>query len=259
MQQLKVVRLYPKMISDENASDLTCLVALGEIEFALKSFKKYRSPGPDGWPVKFYLHFFELMGHELLSTVDSTWVSGIITSSLNSTFLALIPKKDKPRTFANYRPISLCNLLYKLISKVIAVRIKPFLDFGISQEQFGFLKNCQIIEHIGIVQETLHSIKTKNLRTFILKLDLIKSFDRVNWIFIHLILIQIGAPLQTVNWILGCLTSATFAVLINGTPSKFFSATRGIRQGCPLSPLLFILVIEGLSLLISDARNHGLI
>ena len=73
------------------------------------------------------------------------------------------------------------------------------------------------------------------------------------------VFIQIGVPLQTVNWIMGCLTSATFAVLINGTPSNFFPASRGLRQGCPLSPLLFILVIEGLSLLIADARRNGLI
>ena len=160
------------------------------------------------------------MGHELLSIVDSTRVSGIIPSSLNSTFLTLIAKKDKPRTFADYSPISLCNLLYKLISKVIAVKIKPFLDSGISQEQFGFLKNRQIVEPIDIVLETLHSVKTKNICAFILKLDLIKAFDRVNWTYIHLILIQIGTPLLTVNWILGCLTSAKFLVLINGTPSK---------------------------------------
>ena len=147
----------------------------------------------------------------------------------------------------------MCNLLYKPISKVIATRIKPFLDVGISQEQFGFLKNRQIVDPIGIVQESLHSIKSKHLCAFILKLDLIKAFDRVNWTFICLILIQIRAPLQLVNWIMGCVSSATFAVLINGTPSNFFPASRGIRQGCPLSPLLFILVIEGLSLLIFDA------
>ena len=88
---------------------------------------------------------------------------------------------------------------------------------------------------------------------------MVKAFDRVNWTYIRLILIQIGVPLQTVNWIMGCLTSATFAVLINGTPSNFFPASRGLRQGCPLSPLLFILVIEGLSLLIADARRNGLI
>ena len=102
-------------------------------------------------------------------------------------------------------------------------------------------------------------MKSKNSSALILKLDLIKAFDRVNWSFIRLILIQIRVPLLGVNWIMGCLTSANFAVLINGTPSKFFSASRGIRQGCPLSPLLFILVIEGLGFLISDARDHGLI
>ena len=102
-------------------------------------------------------------------------------------------------------------------------------------------------------------MKTKNSCALILKLDLVKAFDRVNWSFICLIMIQIGVPLLVVNWIMGCLTSANFAVLINGTPLKFLASSRGIRQGCPLSPLLFILVIEGLSLLIVDARDHGLI
>ena len=166
---------------------------------------------------------------DLLSAIDSTRVTGNIPSYLNSTFIALIPKKDKPQTFADFRPISLCNLLYKLISKVIAVRVKPFLDSGISREQYGFLKNRQIVDPIGIVQESLHSIKSKNLCAFILKLDLIKSFDRVNWTFIRLILIQIGAPLQTVNWIMGCISSATFVMLIDGTPTNFFPASRGIR------------------------------
>ena len=83
--------------------------------------------------MEFYLHFFDLLGPLLLNSIDLTRLSGIIPPSLNSTFLALIPKTDKPRTFADFRPISLCNLLYKLISKVIAGRLKPFLDQGISR------------------------------------------------------------------------------------------------------------------------------
>ena len=83
--------------------------------------------------------------------MDSTRVLGLIPSSLNLTFLALILKMDKPQTFVDFRPISSCNLLYKLIAKVIAVRLKPFLDLGISPEQFGFLKGRHIIEPIGIV------------------------------------------------------------------------------------------------------------
>ena len=109
------------------------------------------------------------------------------------------------------------------------MRLKPFLDSHISIEQFGFLKNCQIVEPIGIVQEALHSVKTNNSCALILKLDLVKAFDRVNWSFIRIILIQIGVPLLAVNWIMGCITSANFAVLINGTPSKLFSTSRGIR------------------------------
>ena len=181
--------LFHRMIPIEHSSLLSCPVTLGEIELSLKSFKKDRSPGPDGWPVEFYLNYFDLLGPDLLSAIDSTRVSSYIPPSLNSTFLALIPKKDKPRTFADFRPISLCNLLYKLIAKVIAGRIKPFLDLGISQEQFGFLKNHQITNPIGIVQEVLHSVKTKNLCAFVLKLDLNKAFDRVDWTYVRLILI----------------------------------------------------------------------
>ena len=100
-------------------------------------------------------------------------------------------------------------------------------------------------------------MKTKNKCALIIKLEFSKAFDRVNWYFLRLILLQIGVPLVGVNWIMGCLSSANFALLVNDTSSSFFPTSKGIRQGCPLSPLLFILVIEGLSLLIEDARTNG--
>ena len=178
LDQLRVVMLFPNMITPEDAPGLTQPVTLLEIEAALHSFKKDRSPGRNGWPAKFYLHFFDLLGKDLLSAVDSTRVLGCVPPSLNSTFLALIPKKDKPTSFANFRPISLCNLLYKLISKVIAVRLKPHLDTHISSEQYGFLKDHQIAEPVGIQQETLHTVKTKNMCALILKLDLVTTTFR---------------------------------------------------------------------------------
>ena len=133
---------------------------------------------------RIYIHFFDLLGKYILSVVDSSRVLRCVPSSLNSTFLAFIPKKDKPTSFADFRPISLCNLFYKLISNVIVVRLKPHLDNHISCEQNGFLKDHQIFEPIGILQETLHTVKTKNMCALILKLDLVKAFDRVNWSFI---------------------------------------------------------------------------
>ena len=102
------------------------------MESALKSFKKDKSPGPNGWPVEFYLAFFDILGPELVNVVETSRREGRVTHSLNSTFIALIPKKEIPTTFSDFRPISLCNLVYKLISKVAAQRLKPYFDKFIS-------------------------------------------------------------------------------------------------------------------------------
>ena len=123
----------------------------------------------------------------------------------------------------------LCNISYTLISKVISNHLKPILDKAISSQQFGFLKNRQILEPIAIAQEVLRTVKIHKRSALILKLDLSKSFDRFNWTFVCLIIIQIGVALVGVNWILGCISSANFAVLVNGSPSSFFIATCCIR------------------------------
>jgi hypothetical protein len=138
---------------------------------------------------------------------------------------------NKPKSFGGYRPIALCNLVYKIISKIIATRIKSCLSFGISKEQFGFLEGRQITDAIGVVQETLHSLKVKNIKALVLKLDLIKAYDRVDWGFLRLVLLQVGLSLEATDWILGCVTSANFVVLINGRPTSFFKSSRGLRQG----------------------------
>ena len=152
--------------------------------------------------------------------------------------MALIPKSDKPSSFAGYRPISLCNLIYKIITKIIASRLKKGLSLGISDEQFGFLENRQITDAIAIAQETIHSIKLKNKKALVLKLDLIKAYDRVDWNFLRCILIQIGLPVEVTNWIMACIPLENFSILINGFPTSFFKCSRELSQGCHLSPLL---------------------
>jgi hypothetical protein len=180
-----------------------------------------------------------------------------VVRALNSTFLVLIPKVNNPSTFDDFRPISLCNLCYKIIAKIIANRIKPLLSRSLSEEQLGFLKGRQIQDAIGTHKEILHSIKLKNLKALILKLDLKKAYDCINWDYLRLILIQTGFSLQITNWIMSCVSTTSFVVLINGETTPFFQNGRGLRQGCPLSPLLFILVMEGLSLLLKKSRSEG--
>jgi hypothetical protein len=115
-----------------------------------------------------------------------------------------------------------------------------------SKEQFGFLDDRQITDAIGVAQEALHNIKTKKSKALVLKLDMMKAYDRVDWSFLRLVLLQIGLGLEATDWIMGCVRSTNFFVLVNGNPSGFFKGSRGLRQGCPLSPLLFLLIVEGL-------------
>ena len=112
--------------------------------------------------------------------VESSRILGRVTPAINSTFLTLIPKVDRPVSFVDFLPISLCNLCYKLISKIAALRLKPFLDTAISPQQFSFLKNFQILDPIAITQEVLHTLKARKRNALILNLDLSKAFDRVN-------------------------------------------------------------------------------
>jgi hypothetical protein len=125
-----------------------------------------KSPGPDGWTVEFFKHHFETVGDDLLDMVEESRQKGFITGALNATFITLIPKVNKPNQFGDFRPISLCNLSYKIISKIIADRIKPFLSRSLSEEQLGFLQGRQIQDAIGTVHECIHSIKKKKSKSW---------------------------------------------------------------------------------------------
>ena len=127
----------------------------------IKSFSKDKSPGLVNWTVDFFTLFFDVVGDDLLDLVEDSRITGKIQKSLNSTFLALIPKENSPRTFGDYKPITLCNLCYKLISKVITNRIKPILSRVLSVEQLGFLKGKQILDVVGMTHECIHNIKKK--------------------------------------------------------------------------------------------------
>ena len=117
-----------------------------------------------------------------------------------------------------------------------------------TKEQFGFLSNRNILVARGVAEEILHSIKTKGLQALILKIELVKEYDRFYWDFLRPALLQIGIPVEFVDWIMTCITSTNFAVLVNGSPITFFKGSKELRQGCPLSPLFFLLVVEGLNI-----------
>jgi hypothetical protein len=254
---VQVAQFFPRFVEEADNRLLMEEVTEKELLEVLHSFQKDKIPGPDGWTIEFFLGCYEIVGPDLLKMIEDTRTSGRIPQSLNSTFLALIPKMDNPETLDDFRPISLCNCAYKIVSKVIARRIKRILSKNILEQQFGFLEGRQIHEAIGIAQEGLHSMKTRSLKGAVLKIDLSKSYDRVSWLYIRLLLTHLGFDVPFINWVMNCLTSASFVVLINGSASSFFTSERGLRQGCPLSPLLFLLVAEGLNREITHAKSAG--
>jgi hypothetical protein len=223
----------------------------------LKDFAKDKIPRPDGWTSEFFLSFFDLVCQDLLDCVKDSRVKGNVLNSINSTFIALIPKGNKPNGFMDYRSIALCNMYYKLIAKVIAKRLRLILSRALSYGEIGLPQRKTNSRCHRTTLECLHSIKSKKLQSIILKLDLKKAYDCTDWDYLRLILLQCGFSLPTTNWIMVCVSSTNFAVLINGEPTNFFNCKKGLRQGCLMSPLLFILMMEGLSLALNKAKAEG--
>ena len=175
--------------------------------------------------------------------------------ALNATFLAVIPKQNGTKDPRKLRPIALCNVIYKIISKVIANRLKPLLPLIISPKQAGFVEGRQILDGIILVHKTIHSLKVTRTPGMLLKLDLSKAYDKLNWQFLASILKAFGFVEEWSNWIMNMVSSDFFSILVNGSPSSPFNATRGIREGDPLSPFLFIIVVEGLGRMLKNRRT----
>lgn len=255
MGMLQVIENFPRMLNHNLNEYILQAISLEELSFALKYFQRDKSPRPDGWPSEFFLEFFDVTGEDLLNMVEEDRVSGInIPASLNSNFLDLIPKKDKPESFGYFRHISSCNIDYNIMEKITALRLNPLIARYVSNEQFGFLKARSIYDAVGSSQEGLHTIKTGNLKVAALKLDMYNVYDKASWLFFRLILLHIGFNLKLTNWIMCCVTSLHFTVLINDSGSLYFKSSRGLRQGCPLSPYLFLLIMEGLIRIIYEDK-----
>ncbi|XP_010490159.1 PREDICTED: uncharacterized protein LOC104767890 [Camelina sativa] len=284
-------------------------VTLEEVKHAVFAMNPSKSPGPDGMTGHFYQQNWDVLGEHLLMMVQGFFHSGSLDRDMNKTNICLIPKKIKAERLTDFRPISLSNVVYKIIAKVMANRLKKVLPGVVSETQAAFIKGRLITDNILVAHELLHALDSPNkcsedslaIKTDIskafdrvewsflqdalklldnilvahellhaldspnkcsedslaIKTDISKAFDRVEWSFLQDALKLLGFSERWIRLIMTCVRTVNYQVLINGSPFGEITPTRGLRQGDPLSPYLFVLCSEILVRMLQDAESRG--
>ena len=247
-------------ISEAMNASLTSLPTAGEIKRALFSIHPDKAPGPDGFSACFFQSNWQAVCPAIVSEVRSFFATGIMPTGINATHVRLIPKTHTAKTVAEFRPIALCNVYYKVISKILSLRLRPILGDIISESQSAFLPGRAISDNVLITHEVLHYLKTSEAQIncfMAVKTDMSKAYDRLEWSFIKAVFERLGFSAIWVNWIMQCISTVSYSFLINDTAREMVVPDRGIRQGDPLSPYIFILCGEVLSGLCCRAQNSG--
>ena len=255
----EALKATPRLVTEEMNQNLVAPFVKAKVEIALSQMEALKSPGPDGMPPLFFQQFWPIIGDEVADVVLTCLNTGSVPSSINQTFITLIPKVKSPVRVSEYRPIALCNILYKLISKVIANRLKNILPSIISETQSAFQSSKAISNNILIAFETLHHMKnqkSKKLGFMAMKLDMSKVYDRVEWSYLVKIMEKLGFCEKWVSLVYECISTVSYSILVNGEPRWDIRPSRGIKQGDPLSPYLFLLCSEGLNRMLQQAASN---
>ncbi|XP_074278317.1 uncharacterized protein LOC141601910 [Silene latifolia] len=229
-----------------------------EVRKAVFQMGSNKSPGPDGIPGLFYQKYWFYIKQEVTAAVLSMLNTGNILRAHNRTSITLIPKTNSPEKVEHYRPISLCNVIMRIVSKCISNRLKVFMPQLVGEFQNGFIPGRSIMDNVLISHELFHHINKKTVGkkgVMAIKVDMSKAYDRLRWNFIEATLLFMGFPHHIIRLIMNCIKTVSYEILINGNPGNAFLPKSGIRQGDPLSPYLFALCTEVLSQLLLDAEE----
>ena len=225
-----------------------------EITKVLFAMPANKSPGPDGYPSELFKTAWSIISQDFIISVQSVFRYGFLPKGVNSTILALVPKKSDSLEMRDFRPIACCNVIYKVVSKIIANRLKRILPRIISANQSAFIKGRLLLENVLLASELVKDYHKDGVSPrCVMKIDISKAFDSVQWNFVLQSLEAMGFPMRFIHWIKLCITNPSFSVQVNGELAGYFQSRRGLRQGCSLSPYLFVLCMNILSLKIDQA------
>ncbi|XP_010495633.1 PREDICTED: uncharacterized protein LOC104772751 [Camelina sativa] len=216
-----------------------------EIKAEFFALPRDKIPGPDGYTGEFFRHCWGIVGEEVTAAVLNFFTHGKMEPSWNSTAVSMIAKVSNAETVGDYRPISCLNSVYKVISKLLARRLQILLPDMIQENQTAFIKDRQIVENVLLASELVQGYNSVGTsKRGMLKIDLRKAFDSIEWSFILDILIATNFPSKYILWISQCIKTTRFSISVNSELCGYFKGKKGLRQGDPLSPYLFVLGMD---------------
>ncbi|GKA84753.1 reverse transcriptase domain-containing protein [Tanacetum coccineum] len=243
--------LFPTKLNPDSALDMVRHVTPKEVKDAIFSMGNDKSPGPDGFTTAFFKEAWDIIVEDVTKAIQEFFVNGCLLKELNHTIIALIPKVKSPSCINDYRPISCCNVMFKCITKIIANRIKESLKILVSPNQSAFVPGRRISDNILLTQEIMYNYHLdRGSPRCAFKVDIQKAYDTVDWKFLKEVLHGFGFHNHMISWIMECVSTTSFLFSINGNLHGYFKGKRGLRQGDSLSPYLFTLIMEVLTLIL---------
>lgn len=222
---------------------------------ALFEMDPLKAPRIDRLHAQFYQSQWSVVGESLVLMVQKRFLTGEVEAFLNKTLIVLIPKVLGSEVVSHFRPINLCTVPYKVLTKVIVNRLKPLMPQLVAKNQTSFVGGRHIMDNVVVAQEVIHSTKIKKGKKgwMAIKIDMEKAYDRLRWGFLEETLEKAKISHSVVHLILNCVSTSIIQVLWNGGFTNEFAPSRGVRQGNPLSPYLLILMMERLGHVIMRA------
>ncbi|GJZ48060.1 RNA-directed DNA polymerase, eukaryota [Tanacetum coccineum] len=257
-RRAKICMEFPNRLNSDQMHDLEAEVSKDEVKRAVWECGTDKAPGPDGFTFGFFRHFWYLVEKDVIDAVSYFFSYADIPRGCNSSFIALIPKIPDANVVKDFRPISLIGSLYKIIAKILTNRLVNVLGGLVNEVQSAFVANRQILDGPFIINELFQWCKSKKKQTLIFKVDFEKAYDSVRWDFLDEVLSKFGFGEKWRKWIQCCLHSSRGSIIINGSPTDEFIFGKGLKQGDPLSPFLFILIMESLHLSFQRVVDEGL-
>ena len=218
-----------------------------EVLRALNGMARGKTPGSDGLPVEFFIKFWDTLGTDLVEVLNSSYLDGFLPSSSCKGLITLIFKKGDRLDRKNWRPITLLNVDYKLCARTLAARLLQVIHFVVHSDQTCGIPGRYIGENVSLLRDIVDLSSELHIPAAILSLDQENAFDRVDWSFLFATLDKMGFGPSFIRWVRLLYSRARCSILVNGYSSPVFYPTRGVRQGCPLSPLLYVLTMEVLA------------